>query len=76
MRRPFAVLMALFFAPWLVSIAVNIWVNLGQHYLFAVPAGFLGVIVPYSLNTKLFTGAWPPWKAVWRVFASGGRSIK
>ena len=76
MRRPFPILMFLFFTPWIVSLAVNLWVSLGHHYLLAFPAGVLGVTIPYSLNTKLFTGAWPNWKRVWKVFVSNGRSIE
>lgn len=68
--------LAIIAGTWLLSLALNLWAQFSHNYLLALLFGLLAVPVPFSVMHRLALGKWPPWREVWRLFATGGREIK
>lgn len=65
----------LMLAMWVVFLVVYVSLIISHiEWWWMVPlAGFSGYIWCFSFSWWLFTGKWPQWDRVWRMFRSGGK---
>lgn len=53
---------------WSAYIALEMYVTSRHWVILMVLVGFFGMVTSSSAMIRLFTGRWPDWRGVWRMF--------